>query len=123
MLHIGQHLDGYLSVALKQTEDRRLFLLQCPASTCAFQAPPTAFSPQFSHDFRVSLVTSHYIDFIRFYLAPQLNRLFLSTTPARSWVVIAWTSPAARPSSAAICSFDKFKPIRYRHNTQTFRGW
>jgi len=122
LLNIGQHLDDHLAIALKQAEDRRFLLRQRAAPTRAFQSATTAFSPQFSHNFRMTLVTRHDIHFVGFNGAAQFDRLFLTTTPSRNCAVICWASPDAKSNSAAICSLDKFRPIRYRHNTQTFRG-
>lgn len=122
LLHIRQHLNDHLAVTLKQAEDRRFLLRQCAAPPRAFQPPPAAFSPEFSHYFRLPFVTRHHIHFVGFDRAAQFDRLFLTTTPSRNCAVICCASPEAKSSSAAICSFDKFKPIRYRHNTQTFKG-
>jgi hypothetical protein len=122
LLNIGQHLNDHLAVALKQAKDGWFLLGQCPAPTRAFQSATTAFSPEFSHNFRMTLVPSHDIHFVGFNRAAQFDRLFLSTTPARNCAVICWVSPDAKSNSAAICALDKFRPIRYRHNTQTFRG-
>lgn len=67
-------------------------------------------------------MSSDNIYFIRFDLAAQLDWLFFATIPSRNWLVIACTSPAARSNSAAICSFERFKPIKYKHSTQTRKG-
>lgn len=122
LLDIGQQLDGDFAVPLQQAENRRLLFGQGAAPTRAFQASPTAFSPEFSHNFRVALMPGHDVDFIALDFATQDDWLFFSTTPARNCVVICWASPQARSSSAATCSFDKFKPIKYRQSPHTFNG-
>ena len=73
------------------------------------------------HDSRVSFMPCHDVDFVTFHHAVQADRLFFATTPSRSWVVIAWTSLSCTSNSAAICWFDRFRPIRYKHTTQTFK--
>src|SRR3954449_11174595 len=36
---------------------------------------------------------------------------------------MACTSDPSRPSSWAICRFERFRPMKYRHSTQTRSGW
>jgi len=122
LLHIGHHLDHDVPIPLEQPEDRRLLLVQRAPTPRALQAPPPAFSPEFSHDFGVPFVSGHHVHFVRFHFAAQFAGFFFTTTPSRNWLVIAWASPGARSSSAAIWLFDKFKPIKYRHSTHTFKG-
>jgi hypothetical protein len=47
----------------------------------------------------------------------------LAMTPARSGSVMRCTSSSFRLSSQAICWFDTFKPMTYRHNSQIRSGW
>jgi hypothetical protein len=37
-------------------------------------------------------------------------------------VAMTWTVSASTSNSAAICSLDKFKPMKYKHNTHTRKG-
>src|SRR3954452_2902151 len=47
----------------------------------------------------------------------------LAVSPCRSCSVIACTSETPRSSSRAICRLERFRPIRYRHSTQSRGGW
>ena len=69
-------------------------------------------------------MTGHDIDLVDLDLAVQDDLGKFSDQPlARRWPVIAWTSFSFTPSSPAICRFDRFKPMKYKHNTQTRSGW
>ena len=75
------------------------------------------------HNVGAALMADHDVHFIGFDDAGQLHRLFLTTIPSRSCVVMVCTSPAARSNSAAICSLDRFRRIKYRHSTQARKDW
>jgi hypothetical protein len=44
------------------------------------------------------------------------------TSPSRRWVVICCPSLPCRVHAWAICSCERCRPIKYRHNPQPFRG-
>ena len=122
LLDVREPVDRKIAVALDQTEHGWLFLRQRASTTRTFQPATTTLSASLPHDFRVSFMPCHDVDFVTFHHAVQADRLFFATTPSRSWVVIAWTSLSCKSNSAAICWFDRFRPIRYKHTTQTFKG-
>jgi hypothetical protein len=64
-------------------------------------------------------MSCNHIDFIGFNFAAQVYRLFLTTTPSRNCVAIPCTVSASTSNPAAICSFDKFRPMKYKPSTQT----
>ncbi len=122
LLNVRQHLDHKVTVALDHPEHGWLFLRQGAPSACTFQAATTAFSAQLPHNFGVSFMSGYDVDFITFDHPAQAGWLFFATTPSRSWVVMAWASLSLTSNSAAICWFDRFSPIRYKHTTHTFKG-
>jgi hypothetical protein len=122
LLHVGQHTDNHFAIALDQSQHGRFLTRQGSTSALAFQPPPASGSTFLGNNIWAALVPRHDIHFVGFNFARQAYRLFLTSMPSRSCVVIACASPMARSNSAAICSLDKFKPMKYRHNTQTRRG-
>ena len=122
LLHIRQHADDHLTVTLEQSQDGRLLVRQRPPSALALQSSPTPFSAFLSHNLWVAFVPCYDVHFVGFDFARQLYRLFLTTMPSRNCVVIVCASPTDRSSSSAICSLDRFRPMKYRHSTQTRRG-
>ena len=64
----------------------------------------------------------HNVDFIGFNFATQANGLFLATRPSRNCVAVTCPESPSTSNSAAICSFDKFKPMKYKPRTQTRSG-
>ena len=63
LLHIGQHPENDLAIALDQAQDRRLFLFKRTTTAGSFQAsaPP---GPTFLDGRRVALVTGDDVDFV-----------------------------------------------------------
>jgi len=122
LLHIGQHTDDHFTVTLDQPQHRWLFVSQGASSRLTFQPSSPPFATFLGHNIRAALVPSHDIHFVGFNFARQVRRLFLTSMLSRSCVVIACASPTAKSNSAAICSLDKFKPMKYRHSTQTRTG-
>ena len=123
LLYVRQHADDHFTVALDQSQHGRLLVRQGAASALAFQSAPASGSTFLGDNIRAALVPRHEIHFVGFNFARQMGWLFLTSMPSRNCVVIACASPMARSNSAAICSLDKFKPMKYRHSTQTRRGW
>jgi len=118
LLHIGQHTDDDVAVTLDQTQHRRFLVRQRPTPPFSSQPSPMPFSALLSHDIWTTFVPGYEVHFVGFDFARQVGRLFLTPTPSRNWVVIVWASSTDRSSSAAICSLDKFRSMKYRHNTQ-----
>lgn len=122
LLNVGQHADEDFAATLDEAQYGRLLASQGAPPARAFQssAPPAA--SESAHDFRVSLVARHDVDLVGFDLFTQDDGLFFASTPSRNAVVIAWASSLFKSSSAAICWFDRFKPIMYEHTSQTRNG-
>jgi len=68
-------------------------------------------------------MSRHDIDFVALDLAGKGDRGRRSTTPWRNCWIIARASSLLISSSWAICSPERFKPIKYRQATQVFSGW
>ena len=122
LLHIRQHADHHLAITLDQSQHRWLLVRQRSSSPLALQPSPTPFSTFLRNNLRVAFMSSDDIDFIGFDFARQLHSLFLTTMPSRNCVVMAWASPTDKSNSAAICSLDRFRPMRYKPSTHTRRG-
>jgi len=123
LLYIGEHSDDHFTISLEQSQHGRLVSSQGSTSTLAFQTSSSPWATRFCHFCRQPFVSSHQVDFIRFYFTAQLDWLFFSTIPWRSWLVIAWASPDDKSNADAICSFERFRPMNYKHITQTRNGW
>jgi hypothetical protein len=122
LLDVGEHLDHHVTITLDHAENGGLFFLQGASAPRPFQPAATAFSAQLPHDVGLSLMPSNNIDFITFHHAAQGDELFFATIPSRKCVVMTWVSLSFKSNSAAICWFDRFKPIRYKHTIHTLTG-
>src|SRR5712691_915425 len=122
LLDIGKHSDDHLATSLNHTQDRRLFFFQCASSWRTFQPSSAPRSSLVKHRFGMSFMSCDNVHFVAFHFPAQLDWLFLTTIPSRSWVVMSCTTSLSRSSSAAICWLDKFSPMKYRHNTHTRNG-
>src|ERR1017187_388033 len=122
LLNIVEHVNDHLTTPLKETEHGRFLSVQSASPTCAFQSSASAFAPLLGHGVGMPFMTCHNVHLICFNHAAQLHWLFFATTPSRNCVVMACTSSLFKSSSAAICWFDRFSPMKYKHNTQTRNG-
>src|SRR5262249_58858369 len=109
--------DHNFSATLDHTQDRRFFLLERAAPRRTFEPSAASRSALLEHRFRMSFVPSYHVHLVTFHFTAQLDALFLTTIPARSWVVMSCTTSLSRSSSAAICWLDRFKPMKYKHST------
>ncbi len=103
LLHIRQHVQDDLAIALNHAQDRRFFPFQRATSGLAFQTAAATWTAQLSDDFGMAFVTRHNIDFITLDLAAQVDRLFLTAIPSRNCVVMICTSSGSKSNSTAIC--------------------
>ena len=122
LFDIIEHTYHHLAAALHHTKNRRFIILSRAATAFAFQTPPSTWATTLFDFVWLPFMTCNYINFITFNLIGQLNSLFFTTIPSRSWVVIAWASSLLRPNSAAICRLDRFRPMKYRQIIHTFSG-
>src|SRR5690349_11243246 len=122
LLHIGQHPENNLAITLDQAQDRRLFLLERTTAARSLQpsTPPGAsffwtaaglpLCPATTYTSSASTSPS------------SVASGTLATRPSRRCDAMSWTSSSFRPNSLAICWFDRFRPMKYRHKTQTRSG-
>src|SRR5258708_2754050 len=122
LLDICQHTDHDFPIALDHAQNRRFFTCKGAASACPFVPTATAWAVLAKDYFRRAFVSGNHIHLIAFYLTAQLGWLFFTTTPSRNWRVISCPSLPFRSSSAAICWFDRFKPIKYKHSIHVCNG-
>jgi hypothetical protein len=122
LLDIGEHLNDHFPAPLDHAQNRRLFFVECASPWTAFQPSAASRSPLLKHRFGMPFVSGDDLHFITFHCPTQLDWLFLTTIPSRSCVVMSCTTSLSRSSSAAICWLDKFKPMKYKHNTHTLSG-
>src|SRR3954470_9346579 len=123
LLHIGEHADHELTTALDQTEDRRLVLLQCAPSRRTRQPAASARPPLFATAAGWPLCPSTTSTSSTPPSPDRLTSGALARRPLRTCSVMSCTSEVLRPSSPAICRLDRFRPMKYRHNTQIRSGW
>src|ERR687886_711820 len=112
LLHVGQHVQHDLAAALNKAEDRRLLLLQRPATWRALQPPPSSgatfwatasgwpLCPATTYTSSISTAPS------------RVTGGIWAVSPARNCSVMTCTSDTPRSSSRAICRFDKFSPMK-----------
>lgn len=67
LLHVGKHLDDYLTVALQHPQDRRLLLLERAPSTASFESAPSSLTLLLPDCLGLSLVTRNDIHFVALY--------------------------------------------------------
>src|SRR3954471_11501370 len=122
LLDIRQHADDDLAGPLDHPEDRRLLLRQRPPPRRPLQPPAPAGSPFFLTASgwplwpATTYTSSHSTSPLRVTSGLRM------TTPSRRAVVIRWASSGSRSSSLAICSLERFRPMKYRTRTQTRSG-
>jgi len=109
LFNVRQHPEE--STTLNPTRIGRLFR-QCPSSPFVFSRRPCPF--------KHSTMTSDDVGLMTFNLAPASPGAYSGQCPPA--LVICWTSSLFRSSSAAICWFDRFNPIKYSHNILTQVG-
>ena len=68
-------------------------------------------------------MSGHHVDFVALDLALSTTAGWRSTIPSRSCWIIAWASSGSMSSSWAICSSERFRPMRYRQAIQARSGW
>src|SRR3954453_14023604 len=112
LLHVGEHADHELTTALDQTEDRRLVLLQCAPSRCTRQPAASARPPLFATAAGWALCPAPTSTPSPSTPPDRLPSGALATRPLRSCSVMSCTSEVLRPSSAAICRLDRFRPMK-----------
>ena len=122
LLHISKHVDDHLTATLQHAKYGWPLFVQCAAPTFTFESVATSFAPLVLHHLRLTFMVGNHIGFVALYLIGQCHGGLFFTIPSRSCVVICCTSQRFTSSSLAICSLEKFNPIKYRHNTHTFRG-
>src|SRR5215813_7253743 len=120
LLHVREQLDHDLTATLHHPKDRGSFLLQGATATFALQSASTTFAALVLHHRWLSLMASNHIGFVTLHLMGQHYGWLFFTIPPRSAVVICYASPSLMDNSWAMCSFDTFSPIKYRHHTHTF---
>src|SRR3954465_11036877 len=112
LLHVGQHAQDYLTTALDQAEDWGLVL---------FPRAPTRYAPQLASPPRAPLLataagwplwpaTTHTSSIST--SPSSLASGIRATRPRRSCSVMACASDGLRPSSKAICRFERFRPMK-----------
>src|SRR3954462_2509508 len=114
LLHVGQHAQHHLTAALHQAQDRRLVLRQRAAARRTRQpaaaSEPAPLAP--AAGWPLCPATT-YTSSISTSPSSRMGAI-LATKPRRSCSVMACTSDPSRPSSWAICRFERFRPIKYR---------
>src|SRR5262245_16951215 len=120
LLHAGQEIDDHLPPALQHPKDRWSFLLQGPTPRFALQSTATSRAALVLHHIRMAFMAGNHLRFIALDFTCQGHRCLFFTIPSRSWVVICCTSLPLSANSCAMCSFDTFSPIKYRHKIHTF---
>src|SRR5919202_889470 len=112
LLHIGQHVQHDLAATLQQAEDRRLLLLQRPATRRALQpSPPPGATFWATASGRPLCPATTYTSSIS--TSPsRVTGGIRAVSPARNCSVMTCTSDTLRSSSRAICRFDKLRPIK-----------
>ena len=122
VLHIRTQVDDHLTATLHHAKDGWPLFVQCAAPTFTFESGATSCAPLVLHHLRWPFMAGNPRGFVALYLIGQGHGGLFFTIPSRSCVVICCTSRRFTSSSLAICSLDKFNPMKYRHNTHTFRG-
>src|SRR5664279_2232254 len=112
LLHVGQHPDEHLAGPLDHPEDRRLLLGQCSPARCPLQPASPARSPFFLTASGWPLCPATTYTSSHSTSPLSLTSGFRSTMPSRSCVVIFWASSGFRSNSRAICSFERFSPMK-----------
>jgi hypothetical protein len=93
LLDISKHPDDDFPTSLNHAQDGWLFLRQRATPTLAFQPSASSNSSLLKHHFRMPLVSSDDIYLVTLHFPAQLDGLFLSTIPSRSWLAMSCTAP------------------------------
>src|SRR5215470_10240321 len=67
LLHIGKHVDDYLTTPLHHAKDGWPLFLQCTTAPFAFASASATFSSLGLHHLRLPLMTSNHIGFVALY--------------------------------------------------------
>jgi hypothetical protein len=122
LLHVGEPGSDDLTTPLNHAQDRWLVPLKRASARLSLQPSATPNTPLLDNGCRMALVPSHNGHFITRDFTTQLDGLFFATIPSRNWGVMSCTTSLSTSSSAAICWFDRFRPMKYRHTIHTLSG-
>ena len=121
LLNIGQHLQDDLAAALNHAENRRLFLfafrVRARPSICCIGPCGLFFDGG-----GIALATGDDINLVDLDLARQDHRRSFRGQPFAQLRRHLLNVITFRLNSCAICRFERFSPMKYRHNIQTRSG-